>query len=115
MNIQLVRTHALYALGQYALSPYDREHVLSAYDKPERAVSYLPATDEVQWPDGFRCTLDTPADYAWFQRIAAEIDVTPPLHPTPQELLALLQRRPDLIRTEEDYAREQAAAPDLRQ
>ena len=44
-----------------------------------------------------RWTLDTAEDLAWFRRVAAEIDCTPP-HPTYAELLALLERKPELRR-----------------
>jgi len=114
MNVQCVRAHALINLiWADGFSLYDREHVLTYYDKPEKIVSTLPATHPTPWPKDFRVTLDTPADYAWFQQIAAEIDVTPPLNPTTDALLALFARRPDLIRTQGDYEREKAAA-DLR-
>lgn len=50
--------------------------------------------DTMQWPP---VALDTPEDYAWFQRVAELIDVTPP-HPTVEELLSLLETHPELKR-----------------
>jgi spore coat polysaccharide biosynthesis protein SpsF (cytidylyltransferase family) len=49
-------------------------------------------------PDGRRWTLDTPEDLEWFRAVAAEINVQPPEHPTYENLRALEERRPDLIR-----------------
>lgn len=42
-----------------------------------------------------RWTLDTPDDYRFFQAVAERIDCEPP-HPTMTELLALLEREPEL-------------------
>lgn len=45
-----------------------------------------------------RWTLDTADDLAWFRAVAARIDVTPPVHPTYEELMALEDECPDLHR-----------------
>ena len=76
------------------LSPYDREHVTPWMLRRDTVGAIL-------WRDvnlsHLRWTLDTPEDYAWFRAVAQEIDTDPP-HPTTEELLALLDRRPDLVR-----------------
>lgn len=89
-----------------AITEYDREHVTpwiqrEAKDRwiVERQMPPLlpfalgAPTRPLRW------TLDTEEDLAWFRAVAEEIDVTPPAHPTYDELMALLERRPDLVRT----------------
>lgn len=87
-----------------AITAYEREHVTPWIRREAKArwvvqrqiancgTGYLPGHP-------FRWTLDTQEDLDWFRAVAEEIDVTPPLHPTYEELMALLERRPDLVRT----------------
>ena len=85
-----------------AITKYDREHVTPWMWREARSPWIVQRN--IPSPDGFGAkhhhwTLDTPEDLAWFRAVAEEIDVTPPLHPTYEELMALLERRPDLVRT----------------
>lgn len=78
-----------------AIHPYDREHVTpwiqrSTGADPPSAASPL---DQSAW----RWTLDTTADYEFFKAVAARINCEPP-HPTTEELLALLEREPELAK-----------------
>lgn len=75
------------------VTPWMREHI--AYQvlpepKPERVHNF---------------TLDTPEDFEWFTAVAALVDVTPPNHPSADELKSLLERQPELVR----YANETEA------
>ena len=114
----------LMAAHDNAITKYDREHVTpwirreakqpwTVYRQPPfpKALENLRALAkgfkretpsailEPSGPWHHRWTLDTPEDLAWFRAVAEEIDVTPPQHPTYEELMALLERRPDLVRT----------------
>lgn len=91
----------LLAAHDNAITAYDREHVTPwiwrEAKRPWHVYRDMPKEDVSFRP--LRWTLDTEEDLAWFRAVAGEIDVTPPLHPTYEELMALLERRPDLMRT----------------
>ena len=81
-----------------AWEPNDREHV----------TSWMRRNAERPWISSRmargprrRWTLDTPEDLEWFRAVAEVIDVTPPNHPTHEELLALERTHPELERTRE--------------
>ena len=95
----------LLAAHDNAITKYDREHVTPWIRREARrpwhvyrAVPYVGLSASAHTVH-HRWTLDTKEDLAWFREVAEEIDVTPPLHPTYEELMALLERRPDLVRT----------------
>lgn len=69
------------------------EHVTACFRMDENV-----ACDSVSisTPD-IPVALDTPEDYAWFQRVAELTSVEPP-HPTPEELVALINQYPELKR-----------------
>ncbi len=93
----------LLAAHDNAITAYDREHVTPWIrrhaKKPWHIYRELPKPDTPLGLSYYRWTLDTPEDLEWFRTVAEEIDVTPPWHPTYEELMALLERRPDLVRT----------------
>lgn len=88
-----------------AITAYDREHVTPWIRREAKQPWHVyrdAPTEGGTWDlNGrpHRWTLDTQEDLYWFREVADEIDVTPPLHPTYEELMALLERRPDLVRT----------------
>ena len=77
-----------------ATDPYDREHV-TPFMQRESELSFH--CDMFAQLPRYRWTLDDMSDLTWFREVAREIDCTPP-HPTVPEMLALLERRPDLVR-----------------
>ena len=107
LDVEAFPLHLLAEAATEATSPSDREHVCPWITR-HRVCEMQPAPFAIPLGPRLRWTLDTPQDLAWFRQIATEIDVTPP-HPTPEELLALLDRKPELRRTEADYARETAS------
>lgn len=82
----------LYRACRDATDPHDREHVTPWIAR--NAAS--PVTIDRGLPR-WRLTLDTAEDLDHLRAIAVEIDCTPP-HPTVEDLLALFERRPDLLR-----------------
>lgn len=75
-----------------AKDPYDREHVTPWIRRHAKRTVDVPLYAHLP---RYRWTLDTQDDLAWFREVASEINCDPP-HPTVDELLALLARRPDL-------------------
>lgn len=78
----------------------DREHVTPYIRRTARKVVEVPLFDMLP---RYRWTLDDAEDLAWFQEVAREIDCNPP-HPTVDELVALMARRPDLVKLDEPVA-----------
>lgn len=96
-DAEAFRGEMLVRANAEATDPYDREHVTSWIRRNAQNPVALPLYAHIP---RYRWTLDTAEDLAWFQEVAKEIDCTPP-HPTVEELLALLERRPDLVRMDE--------------
>jgi spore coat polysaccharide biosynthesis protein SpsF len=107
-DVQAFRTNVLWRMVQDVGESVDREHCgvpyLLRHMQNGGMVSLHPRYElghETQDRSTWRWVLDTPEDYAWFQEIAKHVPTNPP-HPTTQELFDLFERRPDLIRYEED-------------
>ena len=83
-----------------ATSPYDREHVCPYMHRIARQVECVRQPKDLSH---HRWTLDTPADYRFFQALAARLPFEPP-HPTTAEVLALLDREPELMTINQETA-----------
>lgn len=98
LDVEAFTMDALEEWDRTISDPQHREHVTSyvrAFTSWSPGLMLHPSLGNHRW------TLDTREDLAWFRRIAAEIDVTPP-HPAMDELLALIERKPELARYNED-------------
>ena len=104
LDVEVIDAELLYTLNSRPdLSAEDREHVTSWFRSAE-ASGYRIHPPKADQPDmsHHRWCLDTPADYEWFQRVAEELDTTPP-HPTPDELLAWIAEDPSRGHYEDWY------------
>ena len=95
LDVEVFDVRALMQAHRHATDPYQREHVgpaiLAREDQPQPCIYNAPNLSHHRW------TLDTPADYEFFKAVAARINCEPP-HPTTEELLALLEREPELAK-----------------
>lgn len=83
-----------------ATSLYDREHVCPFMHGIASKVECVRQAKDLSH---HRWTLDTPADYQFFQTLAAWLSFEPP-HPTTAEVLALLEREPELLAINQETA-----------
>ena len=93
-DVEAFTVELLEEANERALSTHDREHVTPWMMRRDKVGAILWRDIDLSY---LRWCLDTPDDLAWFRAVAREIDTDPP-HPTTAELLALLDRRPDLVR-----------------
>lgn len=82
---------------RYATLACIAEHVTWAFRMGEINTQYIEPQIGYDLALRIRTTLDTPEDYAWLQKVASLMDVTPP-HPTAEELAALVTAHPELQR-----------------
>jgi spore coat polysaccharide biosynthesis protein SpsF len=97
LDAEAVSVDALRRLDALGLDREEREHVtLGIYRRPE----VFRLHEVVQGPDRshLRWTVDLPEDLAWADAVSEEL----PEAAGQAELLALLERRPDLVRLESD-------------
>lgn len=93
LDVEAFTFDVLRAAAISAPDEYSREHVTPMIRRLARTVDCL------QNPQGdqshYRWTLDTPEDYAFFQELARHLVWEPP-RPTTDEVLDLLQERPEI-------------------
>lgn len=93
LDVEAFTVGALLEWNALCQDPAQREHVTAWWrTDPTQSCGTVSCDEDLS---RHRWTLDTPDDLRWFQRIAEEIDITPP-HPTMDELLELIGRKPEL-------------------
>lgn len=102
LDVEAFTAARLYAADAHAVDAYDREHVTPWIKRNAGRVwtTYRAVPTLLHGVEGrvqHRWTLDTPADLAWFQRIAEHVDCDPP-RPTVEDLLDLFAMYPSLVR-----------------
>ena len=79
-GVEVVNVRALELAGAEATDPYEREHVSPfLYRRPERFRIEVPPAPEACRAPGRRITLDTPEDYAFLERLYADLYEGEPL------------------------------------
>lgn len=102
LDAEIVTFEALERAFEQAVDPYEREHVTPyIYRHPElfrlEAFTGEPDLSHLRW------TLDTEEDYRFLTEVYAALAAPDAVFPM-QAVLDLLDRRPDLVRTEEQAA-----------
>jgi len=106
LDVEVVSASALRTVGREAVDPHEREHVtLGIYRQPERFI-----IENVVDPNGLdnsqlRWTVDTAEDFDFVSEVYAALF---PSEFEYEDVLELLERRPDLLRTESDAPRNAA-------
>jgi len=106
LDVEVMSASVLRTVGRDARDPHEREHVtLGIYRHPERFT-----IENVVDPSGLdnsqlRWTVDTPADFDFVSEVYTDLF---PAEFEYEDVLELLERRPDLVRTDRDAPRNAA-------
>ncbi len=106
LDVEVVRVDALRWVAAHSTDPHEREHVtLGVYRRPER-FRCLNVSGDVDL-SALRWTVDNPEDLAFVREVYQELYADNPTFDV-SDVLGLLDRRPELLRTASDSARNAA-------
>ena len=94
LDVEVVRFAALERIAREATEPYEREHVTPRLYRNPQTFS-LDALKAPRDLSALRWTVDTPADFAFVERVFAELDAVKPAFGW-LDVLALVNARPDI-------------------
>jgi len=103
LDVEVVTSSALRTVGRLAVDGPEREHVtMGIYHRPRsfslRSVTQVPDRSEWRW------TVDLPGDLSFVRAVYAELYAEGARFGQ-EEIVELLRRRPELVRTEADAER----------